>query len=63
MNSQHLRSMNNIKCARFSPTGVVQSVVDVPAVDLVSPVFSPDGWVIGATTLLLRPELFLLKTP
>jgi len=40
---------------------VFLSVEGVPAVDIASPVFSPDGKFIGATTLLFNPELFFSK--
>ncbi len=40
---------------------VFLSVEGIPAVDIASPVFSPDGRFIGATTLLFRPEPFFIK--
>ena len=40
---------------------VFLSVEGIPAVDIASPVFSPDGRFIGATTLLFKPEPFFAK--
>ena len=40
---------------------VFLSVEGIPAVDIASPVFSPDGRFIGATTLLFKPEPFFAQ--
>lgn len=55
----HLQRLYSQKVPVMSD--VIQSVEGVPAVDIASPVFSPDGKFIGATTLLFNPEQFFEK--
>lgn len=58
----HLQRLYSQKVPVMSD--VILSVEGVPAVDIASPVFSPDGKFIGATTLLFNPEqLFEKNTP
>ena len=58
----HLQRLYSQKVPVMSD--VFLSVEGVPAVDVASPVFSPDGKFIGATTLLFNPEqLFVKNTP
>jgi hypothetical protein len=58
-NQEHLKRLYSQKVPVMS--NVIQTVEDVPAVDIASPVFSPEGRFIGATTLLFKPELFFAK--
>jgi len=56
---KHLQRLYSEKVPVMSD--VILSVEGIPAVDIASPVFSPDGRFIGATTLLFRPEPFFTK--
>ena len=56
---KHLQRLYSQKVPVMSD--VILSVEGVPAVDIASPVFSPDGKFIGATTLLFKPEPFFAQ--
>ena len=56
---KHLQRLYSQKVPVMSD--VFLSVEGIPAVDIASPVFSPDGRFIGATTLLFKPEPFFAK--
>ena len=56
---EHLQRLYSEKVPVMSD--VFLSVEGVPAVDIASPVFSPDGRFIGATTLLFKPEPFFVN--
>jgi hypothetical protein len=56
---EHLKRLYSQKVPVMSD--VFLSVEGVPAVDIASPVFSPDGKFIGATTMLFNPEPFFVK--
>lgn len=56
---KHLQRLYSEKVPVMSD--VFLSVEGIPAVDIASPVFSPEGRFIGATTLLFRPEPFFAQ--
>ena len=59
---KHLQRLYSQKVPVMSD--VFLSAEGIPAVDIASPVFSPDGKFIGATTLLFKPEPFFVhNTP
>jgi hypothetical protein len=59
---KHLQRLYSQKVPVMSD--VFLSAEGIPAVDIASPVFSPGGKFIGATTLLFKPELFFVhNTP
>ena len=56
---KHLQRLYSQKVPVMSD--VFLSAEGIPAVDIASPVFSPDGKFIGATTLLFNPEPFFIQ--